>query len=210
MSKLSHLFTFVAGAAIGSVVTWKLIERRYDELIQEEIDSVKEAFSNKAKKEIDSDTEEIKDKDDHSLATKATHKPNITEYASKLQEEGYTNYAEMASEKKPEPTESNKKTYGKEAPYVISPDEFGELYDYEKISLTYYSDGVLADDDDEIVDDVDEIIGIDSLKHFGEYEDDSVFVRNDQKKCDYEILLDHREYSEVSNNKPYMHRDSED
>lgn len=211
MSKLSHLFAFVAGAAVGSVVTWKLIEQRYDELIQEEIDSVKEAFSNKDKKEIVSNTEdENKDKDDHGFTTKDTRKSNLIEYASKLQEEGYTDYAEMASEKKPEPTESNKKTYGREAPYVISPYEFGDLYGYDKISLTYYSDGILADDNDEIVDDVDEIVGVDSLKHFGEYEDDSVFVRNDQKKCDYEILLDRREYSEVSNSKPYMNRGSED
>ena len=67
--------------------------------------------------------------------------------------------------------------------------------EYETVSLTYYSkDNVLTDDNDEIVDDVDEIIGQDSLKHFGEYEDDSVYVRNDRRKCDYEILLDESDY----------------
>ena len=30
------------------------------------------------------------------------------------------------------------------------------------------------------------------------YEDDSVFVRNDVMKCDYEILLDHRNYKDVA------------
>lgn len=84
-----------------------------------------------------------------------------------------------------------------EKPYVISPEEFGDYEDYERISLTYYADKVLTDENDEIVDNIDEVVGSDSLNHFGEYEDDSVFVRNDRLKCDYEILLDHRKYREL-------------
>lgn len=34
------------------------------------------------------------------------------------------------------------------------------------------------------------------LNHFGEYEKDSVFVRSDPKRCDYEILRDLRSYAE--------------
>ena len=83
-----------------------------------------------------------------------------------------------------------------DAPYVIPPEEFGET-DYEIISLTYYADGILADDMDDIVDDVDDIVGADSLTHFGEYEEDSVFVRNDLREVDYEILRDPRKYSDV-------------
>lgn len=40
-------------------------------------------------------------------------------------------------------------------------------------------------------------IGDDALGHFGEYEDDSVFVRNDEEQTDYEILLDGRNYHDV-------------
>lgn len=82
-------------------------------------------------------------------------------------------------------------------PYVISPDEFGEIEEYERISLIYYADQVLTDDNDEPVEDVDNVVGLESLTHFGEYEDDSVFVRNNRLKADYEILIDHRTYSDV-------------
>ena len=82
-------------------------------------------------------------------------------------------------------------------PYVIPPDEFDELDGYEVISLTYYADGVLTDDYNEPVEDVENTVGSDSLTHFGEYEDDSVFVRNDNLKVDYEILADMRKYSDV-------------
>lgn len=89
-------------------------------------------------------------------------------------------------------------------PYVISPEEFGEGEEYEKISLTYYADQVLADENDELVEDVEGAVGFESLTHFGEYEDDSVFVRNDRLKCDYEILLDQRTYSDVVKTRPHQ------
>ena len=70
-------------------------------------------------------------------------------------------------------------------------------------SLTYTADGVLLDDMNEIVDDIEEVVGEDSLEHFGEYEDDPVYVRNDAKKCDYEILLDQRNYQEIFETQPH-------
>ena len=91
----------------------------------------------------------------------------------------------------------SRKEEGVERPYVIKPEEFGEFEEYETISLTYYADQVLADDNNEPVEDVEETVGFASLGHFGEYEDDSVFVRNDRLKCDYEILLDSRNYADV-------------
>lgn len=83
-------------------------------------------------------------------------------------------------------------------PYIISPEEFGENPYYDTISLTYYSDKVLTDEDDIEIEDVDGLIGEDSLNHFGEYEDDSVFVRNDELQTDYEILLDERAYYDIN------------
>ena len=35
---------------------------------------------------------------------------------------------------------------------------------------------------------VDAVVGEDSLNHFGEFEEDSVYVRNENIECDYEIL----------------------
>ena len=92
-------------------------------------------------------------------------------------------------------------------PYVITPEEFGELKEYETIELTYYADFVLADNRNNPIEDVDDVIGLDSLDHFGEYEDDSVFVRDDERKIDYQILLDPRKYSDVVNKKPHPTED---
>ena len=42
---LVKAFIFVAGAAIGSAVTWKVVKNKYEQITQEEIKSVKEEYS---------------------------------------------------------------------------------------------------------------------------------------------------------------------
>lgn len=192
MSKTINFMMFVLGAAVGSIVTWRYVEKKYEQIAQDEIDSVKEVFS---KREADL-TEETEDVNARTKANHAKEKPGIVEYAARLREQGYTNYSDMGTEDEKEPMIVDD-------PYVIAPEEFGEFDDYEKIGLTYYADQVLADDNDELVDDVENIIGFEPLNRFGEYEDDSVFVRNDRLKCDYEILLDQRKFSDVINRKPH-------
>ena len=81
-------------------------------------------------------------------------------------------------------------------PYVISPDDFDEN-GYEIVSLTYYADDVLTDEHDNVIRNRDKLIGKDSLTKFGEYEEDSVFVRDDERKIDYEILADTRNYHDL-------------
>ena len=193
MNKTINFMTFVLGVAVGSVVTWRYVEKKYEQIAQDEIDSVKEVFS-KRETEFTEDTEvQIK-------ADNAKKKPSVIEYAAHLREQGYTNYSDMVDEK---PEEVKEEPMSVDKPYVIAPEEFGELDDYETISLTYYADQILADDNDVIVDDIEDVVGFDSLNSFGEYEDDSVFVRNDRLKCDYEILLDQRKYSDVIKRRPH-------
>ena len=194
MNKTINFAMFVLGAAVGSVVTWRFIEKKYQQIAQDEIDSVKEVFS---KRDIDPDdgNEEI---DIKTIITNTKEKPSIVEYANRLNEQGYTNYSDIGSEDKKE----EKKSMSVDKPYVIPPEEFGEIEDYEKISLTYYADQVLADDNDQLVEDIEDVVGFESLNSFGEYEDDSVFVRNISLKCDYEILLDQRKFSDVIKRKP--------
>ena len=179
---LSKIFIFAIGAGIGSAVTYKVLKTKYDALIQEEIDSIKEQFT-KVYSE-DEPTESVDEEKDREVVPEKV--AEFIEYSSIIRDNGYTNYSSNKKE-----TEVN----DVEKPYVISPDEFGEIYGYETIDLTYYSDGVLTDDQDEIIDDVEAIVGLDALERFGEYEEDAIHVRNDRLKCDYEILLDNKPYS---------------
>lgn len=198
-NKITSFMMFIFGAAVGSVATWQYIKKKYERIAQEEIDSVKETFS----KLKDNESEE--NNNARTIVERAKDKPSVVEYAAKLRKQGYTNYSytDSLSEDSNVSEEEVDENMINDKPYVISPDEFGEFYDYEKISLTYYADQVLADEDDELVEDIEETVGFESLNAFGEYEDDSVFVRNDRLKCDYEILLDQRKYSDVIKRRPH-------
>ena len=157
MNKTINFMTFVLGVAVGSVVTWRYVEKKYEQIAQDEIDSVKEVFS-KRETEFTEDTEvQIK-------AYNARGKSSIIEYVAHLREQGYTNYSDMVDEK---PEEVKEEPMSIDKPYVITPEEFGDLDDYETISLTYYADQILADDNDVIVDDIEDVVVFDSLNSFG-------------------------------------------
>lgn len=176
--KLLYLLTGAAvGAVIGSAVTWKYTKMKYEKIAQEEIDSVKSVFSKK-ENEVNS---------------------KLSEANKLLKENLNVEYSEMANmyKKSEEKSVIEKVPYSKDI-YIIEPDQYGEIDDYELISLSWYDDDVLADDMDNEIDDYEYVVGLDFMNHFGEYEDDSVFVRNDTRKCDYEILRDKRKFSEVA------------
>lgn len=184
-TKFINVLMFATGAAIGSVVTWKVVKTKYERIAQEEIDSVKERFSRKFEENTNIEPEEKEDNVKSTL--KPYEKPDLFEYAKILQEEGYTNYSESTVEEK---GGSNSAT----RPYLIPPNEFGEMDGYESISYTWYEDGILADDQGIVIEEVDELIGLDNLQRFGEYEYDAVHVRNDERREDYEILYSQKEY----------------
>ena len=184
---------FIIGAASGATVAWYLLKDKYETLAQEEIDSVKEVF---ARREQEMKDETVKRNVAEGIKDSDRTKPDLKEYAEQLKKNGYTRYSDLSAD---DEGVSDKQT----KTYVIPPEQFGDDENYDQISLTYYADGVLADENDEVIDDVEETVGIESLNHFGEYEDDSVFVRNDTRKCDYEILLDQRTYSEVAEEMPH-------
>lgn len=180
---LSKVLAFTAGAAIGSFVTWKLLKHKYEQWAQKEIDSVMDyCYGNKqGKKPADPEPEQ-----------EQTEVISLTK-EEQAQYEKYTrDYGSPA-------TASTEATYESDWPKVISPEEFGEDPAYETVELTLYADGVLTDEWDNIIDEdeIDDTIGKDSLNHFGEYEEDSVFVRNAGLKIDYQILQDVRNFSDV-------------
>lgn len=194
MNKGFIFLAFVLGAAGGSFATYKLLKKKYEEIAQEEIDSVKEMYrSSQGEYTTNPEIEEQKE-----VAKKSMDKPDIMEYSKKITDCNYSEYSKT-ERNKPEEGPEEKDTSD---PYVISPDEFGEDDTYDRINLTYYADGVLADENDEEVENVDGTVGLDSLETFGTYEDDSVHVKNDRLRAYYEILRDERDYEDVMAGRP--------
>lgn len=194
-SKLINVFMFAAGAAVGSAVTWKIVKTKYEQIIQEEIDSVKEVFAERmCASQEQGDEEPTDDEVDPEQINWDDLEDLDEEDDDEPVEEDLNDYQRLVN------TYTEQKGGAEEmgtAPYVISPYDYGELDDYEQVEFTYYLDNILEDDEGHIVTNADELIGPKALNTFGEYEDDAVFVRNDMLRTDFQILRDPRTYDEA-------------
>lgn len=191
---LKYALIFSVGAVVGGLATWKIAKAKYEQIAQEEIESVKKVYS-APRITVEEVAHEEPDDSIKEFMDTMNRKPDLASYVEKVREEGYVKYNDVSHVDSIHVT--NKEVTDVRKPYVIPPEEFGEEDGYGKLSFTYYADEVLTNEANEIVDDVDDIVGSDSLTHFGEYEEDSVFVRNDALKVDIEILLDERNYTDI-------------
>lgn len=203
MSRMStKMFIFAAGAAIGSAVAWIYAKKHYERIANEEIESVKECLSHRVNETEQEEVDDAQTPDENANPVPPSVKPSLKDYAAMVNGLGYVDYSRR-NERNDEATEE---VDIMDEPYVIKPEIFGEE-DYEEVSLTYYADGVLTDEQDNPIEDEDGLVGEDYADHFGEYEDDSVFIRNDRLKIDFEILADQRNYSDLPKNKSYSMED---
>ena len=119
---------YILGIATGILAVKEYMRRKYKTFAEKEISSVREAF-----RTVQCRIEAPKESE-----PKPEQKPEITpkeraEYRDILHSNGYLT---------------------DDIPYVIEPDEFGDLDGYGKYTLTWYSDSVLADENDYEIDDV--------------------------------------------------------
>lgn len=195
---ISIIGAFGAGFATGFFAIKKKCETRADR----EVASVKDSFQ-KHLDELSKEgklkdvpptrrgaskkkTEEKKDERDirsTPLPTDPVTMKNYKDYSAP--------YRSTATSKQPTKERSKKLE-----PYTISPDEYMNS-EYTAKTLIYYADKVLASDDDTRIDNPTMVVGRNALSSFGKYDDDSVYVRDDNLKVDYEILRSEKDYADV-------------
>ena len=192
----TKLFIFAAGAAIGSAVAWLYAKKYYEQIANDEIESMKEWVARRVGGQEEPDDEKTPDPTANPVHPSA--KPDLMAYASMAKDLGYYNYSRRNDEPK-EPSNDVEEVDDQmdNGIYIIKPEVFGEEDGYEEVSLTYYADGVLCDEQDNVIEDADSMVGPDFADYFGYYEDDAVYVRNENLKTDYEILADSRNYANL-------------
>lgn len=212
MNRMStKLFIFAAGALVGSFAAWRYAKKYYQKIADDEIESMKEWLARRVDEYGIDDKPEEKTPDENANPASPSAKPDLKEYAAMLKDLGYADYTDYA--RKPEANNAPKEAEEEEVEdtsdyiYVIKPEIFGEEDGYEEVSLTHYADGVLTDEQDNPIEDVDGMVGADYADYFGVYEDDSVFVRNELLKTDFEILADQRNFSDLGKNMSYSTED---
>lgn len=214
---MRSIIAFCAGAAIGSLVTYLLVKENSDEIREQERESVKRAYGfYDQNEEAENEAEEIISNEEASMYRKISKNTGYdkmfdsTGLGMELDLRGnYFNDSAsdfpttMAAEEHPT-DEDNKQ------PYAISLEEYeaddtvlrtaeGEdipVTTQDKITLTYYEgdDTLILDSSGDVLN-IEETVGNDALNRFGEFEKDTVYVRNLNLGADYEVVREHGKYS---------------
>ena len=214
MPKLIGFVLFLGGVGTGVLATKTFFKVRYEEILNLEIASVKTVYNEKMKENLAKtlETEPVAVSDDGASVVKTV-----------LTSLGYTSVSDILKQSVSEneyrnvfDTYENSEENDEDPDEVdedeIDPDDIREpieivdftSYDmdypnYDKLVITYYeADDTLADERGEIMDDISNTVGLDSLTKFGEKSNfrNTVHVRNHNLSADYEISRVPGAYSE--------------
>ena len=166
---LKKVLLFLAGAGIGSGVTFLIMKDKNERALQQERQNMLDEIEEFKREELKESTDEL-----------------VSEEEAKDAKEKLSNLVEDIKESKETVDELINKYETTEGPYIISSDEF----DNKGYDLRYwylYNDGVVVDENNDEVttDEISYSIG-DCLNGYINGED-VVYVRNDFDETDYEI-----------------------
>lgn len=204
-NSIAVVLGITVGAAVGSFVTWKLTKTKYEKIAQEEVDTIRNAFEEYKKcceetDEVEQNPwppEENPDESEESTDYDSDEYKNaVRNMKEVLENGGYVDYSKYDGKGGSDSTVAQTED---SSHVVIPPEDFGDDEEYDQVSLTYFADGVIVDEWNRKYDDaeISDTIGDQFASYFGQYEDDSVFIRNDRLETYYEILADVRTYEEA-------------
>ena len=180
---MKGFFIFAAGVVAGAVAGAYLVKDKVMADAKQEIEEVREYYKEKMSKQ------EVKEEE--TVVEEKQEEVKVEEYQEITKQ--YTNY-----NKPIEPIGNY--AMPEDEPYAIEADEFGDKEEegWDTMTLTYFADGVLVDDVDEVIEQPDVVVGLDNLKVFEEFpQATAVYVRNETWRTDFEILRDDWKWSDL-------------
>lgn len=181
MNGIKYALIFAAGAVLGAVSAVAMVKEKYESLAQIEIESIRRYYKEKLQKQ------EEKKEEAKELAREIKEYEDISNIYK----------GDIVGEKPFVKKEDGEVIDPYDTPYIISVEEFGEEIEYDTMTLTYFEDKVLVDDVDDVIEDVDTVVGLENLKIFEEFPGcTTIYVRNDIWKTDFEIIKDDWKWSD--------------
>lgn len=193
MNKAAYIASFVCGTIVGAVVMSIYRDKKNLQKYKEESD-ISETTAEIADEVTISQDEVIDQLNDDICQTSIDKAVEINEIVNDIiHKNGYS-------------VGDHTNDGVDDGPYVIGPADFGDFEDYDAISMTLLSDGILVDDRMITVDDPENSVGTNYKNYFGVYPNDpnTVYIRNDELCCDFEIVKDLRTYEEVDAQRPHL------
>lgn len=192
------IISFVVGALSGAAAAWYYAKNHFQTIADEEIAEVKAEYKRTHNAHVTMAQEEI-------AKSLYIREYSVEKIADILNIEETDAVYKMLGVEKPtdeEPVERiERPQYHKvdkpeakpDGPRVIPPEEFGN--ETLAVTWTFYSDGTITDEMDNIVEDVDDAFGKGFVPEFDE--NGVVYITNPTRHCDYELVYEDEPYSSL-------------
>ena len=181
------IIAFILGAAAGVASSMLYFKTKYEQKADAEIQEIRDLYAKKTeteekKEDVPVTSHPVSKADDlHATARRVSE---YTKYIPKTETDQteepkdgiYVEKVDFAPMKNPNPPK----------PYLIDSSDYGQDDNFDPLCWEWYTDGILANENDEIIDDIQEWIG-DGLKVFAETEDNLFWVRNEKYGVDIEV-----------------------
>lgn len=189
MNKVAIL-AFIAGAMVGAGGANVYLRKKYEEIVQEELESIRETANrtayNKALATVQNDVKTM-------AGLTGNYEGEMGQVIYDKEDLGGIT-----------PVNDGEEYIENNEPYMITDDAYNdEKLTYDKLDLNYYlGDSALVDERDEVVDDFMHLIGADPAVLFAEAAGDGepvnvIYVRNEQIGADFEVQLNEVSWAET-------------
>lgn len=196
------LLAFIFGAAVGSGITYLCVKSHFNDISNAEIEETREYYKqlqanleaeyeqkmceNAEKSPKNVEKSDILVKKEPKIEKNDAEQAKYNEIIHKL------NYGEYFKKEDEAPVEDRMD------PFIITDDEWDENNGYDKVWLTFFEDDeVFVDDCENVVENGIDLIGESNLTEFGEFEENTLYIRNNKYGTDYMVTLEHSSYRET-------------
>ena len=186
---MNKLLIFLGGAVVGGLTATIYFKRKIDSLEEEYQKIATDAYN---KYVSDFNIEVSYPHDDNQIIYDEQNNVCTSGIDIGNDEDKYTEIVKEYNNQEENETEDNI------MPYIITPEEYGDDDDYDTKVLTAFTDKVVLDEDNCMVD----------IEYFGDAinkkiyskknKDTSIFVRDENEKVDYEIIKENISFEEYS------------
>ena len=205
-SPIAMFIVFAIGVGTGFLIAKRLLEDKYAQIAEDEIESVKETFSRRKKKnDSPKENQRMSYEDPRPVINPSPYSAIVRGINSSKSEEAKKNFQIVPSDKEEnceDGEESDKDDSDEDRdptePYLITEDEYmNDNPNFDKSSLYFYSyDEVLCGDDEQPLDDIPNTVGTEFYREF-ENGETIVWIRNESLGQDFEICIVYGSYAQA-------------
>lgn len=194
---IKEILLVAAGGAVGALVSWRILDRKYQNRLDVEIEAAKEHYKSKYEvflgesvnlpdefAVVENEEGVVQD-----IITTSKNDDDVMEWAKKLGTETFTDYTKSTDSSNDAKGVSKMKGIR-----MVSSEEYDSCTYDDAESFTKYSDGVITDELDVPVDDLETLFGEDIVEEIANSDEDALYIIDEDNERVYEILKDSRPF----------------